>query len=216
MFKKILFAVAAFTMVAAGTAFSLRTVEDPGAWKGLTEEQIEKVKDGEVVLLDSDESEGDDEQKRFIKAAMIFDQPIDKVWSLFRKTESQHLYLPDLDKCTLVKRDDKGDLVDFHVKIAFVSIDYRINHHYDDDARHLWWHLDPEYDNDMKRVDGFWRLYKIDDEHTLARYGTNVEVSSLIPDFLMARLTRGNLPANMEACYKYIQSGGTYRKGDDD
>ncbi|HUT54874.1 MAG TPA: hypothetical protein VM658_15895, partial [bacterium] len=59
---------------------------------------------------------------------------------------------------------------------------------------------------------GFWRLYKIDGQHTLARYGTWVEVSSIIPDFLMERLTKSNLPVNMEAVYKYINSGGTFRK----
>ena len=67
-------------------------------------------------------------------------------------------------------------------------------------------------DNDMKRVDGFWRLYKIDEGHTLARYGTWVEVASFIPEFIMERLTRSNLPVNMEAVHKYIQSGGTYTK----
>jgi len=64
----------------------------------------------------------------------------------------------------------------------------------------------------MKRVDGYWRLYKIDDQHTLARYGTNVEVSSLIPNFVMEKLTKSNLPANMDACFKYFNSGGTWTK----
>lgn len=186
------------------------TVDDPEAWKGLTPEQIKKVKAGEIVILDEDTSGGED-QKRFIRAAMIFDQPIDKAYALFRATENQHRYLPDLDSCKLVKRDDKGDRVDFHVKLIF-DIDYRIHHHYDDANFHYWWHLDPEYDNDMKQVDGFWKLYKIDDKRTLGRYGTRVQVSSIIPQFIMTRLTKSNLPVAMEACYKYIQSGGTYTK----
>jgi hypothetical protein len=190
---------------------AIPTADEPAAWKGLTPEQIERVKKGEIVLLDKDTSEGGD-QERMIEAAMIFDQPIDKAWSVIRRTELQHRYLPDLDNCVLVKRDDKGDLVDFHVKIAMFTIDYRINHHYDDLNCHLWWHLDPGYDNDMKRVDGFWKLYKIDDAHTLARYGTRVEVISIIPDFIMERLTKSNLPVNMEAYYKNVQAGGTYTK----
>ncbi|MFO8058636.1 MAG: SRPBCC family protein [bacterium] len=188
------------------------TTDDPEAWKGLSKEQIKKVKSGEVVIMDQDTSEGGEDQKRFIRAAMIFDQPIDKAWKLVRQTEMQHRFLPDLKKCELVKRTEKGDRVDFHVEIAMFDIDYRVRHHYDDKNRHLWWHLDENYDNDMKRVDGFWKLYKLDENRTLARYGTKVEVMSFIPDFIMKRLTKSSLPANMKAYYKYVQSGGTYTK----
>jgi len=191
-------------------ARAIKTADDPEAWKGLTAEQIARVKKGEIVLLDKDTSEAG-QQKRMIEAAMIFDQPIEVAWKLFRKTELQDRYLPDLESCTLVSRDQKGDLVDFHVKLV-ININYRIHHVYDDENCYLHWGLDPGYDNDMKRVDGFWRLYKIDGQHTLARYGTWVEVSSIIPDFLMERLTKSNLPVNMEAVYKYINSGGTFRK----
>ncbi len=186
------------------------SADSPQAWEGLTEDQVKKVKAGEIVILDEDKSEGAD-QKRFIRAAMIFDQPLEKTWKLFKATEKQHRYLPDLDSCELVQRDDKGDKVDFHVKLI-LNIDYRIMHHYDEENYKLWWHLDPDFDNDMKQVDGYWQLFKLDDKRTLARYGTRVEVTSIIPEFVMKKLTRDNLPVNMEAAYKYIQSGGEYVK----
>jgi hypothetical protein len=187
------------------------TVDNPEAWKGLTPAQIARVKKGEVLILDQDTS-GSGEQKRFIRAAILFNQPIEKAWLLFRKTENQARYLPDLESNKLVSRDAKGDQVDFHVSLLGISIDYRIHHVYDDANCQLSWGLDPSYDNDMKRVDGFWHLYKYDDTHTLGRYGTQVEVMSFIPEFVMTRLTRSNLPVNMEAVKKYIDSGGTYIK----
>ncbi len=202
--------LAALALLPLHPARAVKTADDPEAWKGLTADQIARVKQGEVVLLDKDTSESG-KQKRMIEAAMIFDQPIEVAWKLFRETEAQDRYLPDLESCTLVSRNSKGDQVDFHVKLVF-NINYRIHHVYDDQDCYLHWGLDPGYDNDMKRVDGFWRLYKIDDTHTLARYGTWVEVSSFIPDFIMERLTKSNLPVNMQAVYKYIESGGTYRK----
>jgi hypothetical protein len=207
---KLVALLAALVVLPLMPARAIKTADDPEAWKGLTKDQIERVKKGEIVLLDKDTSEGG-QQKRMIEAAMIFDQPIAAAWKLFRQTENQARYLPDLESCTLVSRDAKGDQVDFHVKLV-ININYRIHHVYDDENCCLHWSLDPSYDNDMKRVDGFWRLYKIDDKHTLARYGTWVEVSSVIPDFLMERLTKSNLPVNMEAVYKYIQSGGTWVK----
>lgn len=208
--KKCLLFVALVSSLCFSAFAGVPTADDDDAWEGLTPEQIKKVKAGEIVLVDQDNSEGDD-QKRFIQAAMIFDQPIDDAWALFKKTELQHRYLPDLDSCELVSRDEDGDLVDFHVKLV-LDIDYRIKHEYDDDDYQLSWGLDPDYDNDMKRVDGYWHLYKVDDKRTLARYGTRVEVTSLIPDFVMVKLTEKNLPLNMDAAYKYIQSGGKYTK----
>jgi hypothetical protein len=199
-------------MLSSGpAALAVPSADDPEAWKDLTPEQIEKVKKGEIVLVDEDTSASAEEQTRFIQAAMIFNQPLEKVWELFKKTELQDRYLPDLEECTLVSRDEQGDRVDFHVKLV-LDIRYRIHHQYDNENCYLHWSLDPDYKNDMKRVDGYWRLYKLDDTHTLARYGTRVEVSSLIPEFIMVKLTRTNLPANMEACFKYIDSGGTYTK----
>ena len=187
------------------------TVDNPEAWKGLTPAQIAQIKKGQIVLLDQDTSGGSN-QSRFIRAAILFNQPIEKVWPLFRKTENQARYLPDLDSNTLVRRDAKGDLVDFHVVMAGIHIDYRIHHVYDDANCKLTWSLDPTFDNDMKRVDGYWFLYKNDATHTLARYGTQVQVASFIPDFIMKRLTKSNLPVNLEAVKKYIESGGTYTK----
>lgn len=205
-------ATRAFLLLAMAAMISaVPLASDPAAWKGLTPAQVEQVKKGQIVLMDQDTS-GSGDQKRFIQAAILFNQPIDKAWQLFRKTENQHRYLPDLDECKLVKRDAKGDLVDFEVELAGFEIEYRIHHVYDDANYKLSWGLDPSYDNDMKRVDGFWHLYKYSETQTLARYGTQVEVSSLIPEFIMKKLTRDNLPANMQAVKKYIESGGKWTK----
>ncbi len=203
--------VTVFLLLAA-SVHAVPDADDPEAWKGLSKEQIKEVKSGGIVIMDEDTSKEGGDQKRYIRAAMIFEQPIEKAWKLVRQTEMQHRFLPDLKKCELVKRTPEGDRVDFHVEIAMFDIDYRVHHHYDDENCHLRWHLDPEYDNDMKRVDGYWKLYKLDENRTLARYGTKVEVISIIPEFIMKRLTKSNLPVNMEAYYKYVQSGGTYTK----
>jgi hypothetical protein len=145
---------------------------------------------------------------------MIFNQPIDAAYKLFKATEKQDRYLPDLDSCKLVSRNAQGDQVDFHVKILMVSVDYRIHHVYDDANYYLHWSLDPSFDNDMREQAGYWRLYQINDKHTLARYGTRIQLSTMIPEFVMTTLTKTNLPSNLSAVKKYIDSGGTYTKPD--
>ena len=197
--------------IAVSLVAAAPTANDPQAWKGLTPDQVKKVKAGQIVILDQDTSQGD-QQKRFIQAAVIFSQPVDVVYKLFRQTETQARYLPDLESCKLISRNAKGDIVEFHVKILMMDIVYRIHHVYDDANCYLSWGLDPSFDNDIKQGDGYWRLFKYDDKHTLARYGTNVQVSSYIPAAVMDRLTKGNLPENLQAVKTYIDSGGTYRK----
>ena len=65
--------------------------DNPEAWKGLTQDQVKKVKAGEIVILDKNLSSSD-EAKRFIQTAMIFNQPIDAVWTLLSQTEKQEQY----------------------------------------------------------------------------------------------------------------------------
>jgi len=187
------------------------TADDPEAWAGLTPAQIERVKKGEIVVLDQDTS-SKDEQRRFIQAAMIFNQPIEKAWPLIRYPESQDRFMPNLDSLRLVSRDGGLDVMEFHTKVAMFTVDYQLIMHNDDAACHQWYSLDPSYPNDLKRDDGYWKLYKIDDHRTLARFGIRVQVSAWIPEFVMTRLTKSDLPRNMEAFFKYVDSGGTYTR----
>jgi len=187
------------------------TAESPEAWKGLSPEQIKKIKAGEIIILDKDQSSGD-EAKRFIQAAMIFNQPIEAAWNLFIQTEKQEQYLPRLYDSPLVERYATWDKVDFYVKFAFIDIKYRVKHNYDNEQFYFYWALDPSYKNDLNHLEGYWRLYKVDDTHTLARYGTIVMLSELIPKSIMEEMTRRDLPESMQAVKKYIDSGGSYAK----
>jgi hypothetical protein len=195
----------------SGLATAVPRAGDPAAWQGLTPEQVQRVKKGEIVILDQDTS-ANDEQKHFIQAAMIFNQPIEKAWPLIRIPENQDRFMPGLDSCRLVNREKTVEVMEFHTKVAMFNIDYQLIMHNDDSNCHQWYRLDPSYPNDLKRDDGYWKLYKLDDQHTLARFGIRVQVSSWIPEFVMERLTKSDLPRNMNAFFKYVDSGGTYTK----
>jgi len=187
------------------------TTDDPKAWAGLTAEQVAKVKAGEMVILQEDQSQGK-EQKRLIRCAMAFDQPIDKVWSLLTQDERQDEYLPGLNKCTLVKREATQDWVDFFVKVVFFKVTYRVNHRYDPEHYYMNWGLDPSFKNDLNHLEGFWQLYAMPDGRTLARYGTKVIPASFLPESIQDYLTRRSLPENLDAVRKWINSGGAYHK----
>jgi len=181
------------------------------AWEGLTPGQISRIKAGQIVILGKDQSKGKEAQ-RFIQAAMIFDQPVDTVWKLFRQTDRQAQYLPRLDKAVTVEDQGSWNKVDFLVKFALIKIDYRVQHNFEPDHYYFYWSLDPGYKNDLKHLEGYWKLFRVDENHTAARYGTIVNTSNLIPKSIQGYLTRKDLPASLEAVKKYINSNGEYKK----
>ncbi len=204
-----MFLVLAAFGAAAGPPPGAPTDKDPAAYRGMSAEQIARVKQGEIVILDRPEKV---EGRSMITAAFIFDQDIDTVWSLMTQGWRQEEYLPRLQRSKLYKKWDGGDQIEFHVEILGIGIDYRILGTRDKSHYYSHWKLDPDFDNDMKEVSGYWRFYWIDGHHTLARYGTWVQTGFGIPDFIQEYLTKKDLPSALAAQKKWVDSGGTWRK----
>jgi len=211
MKRRLLWLIPVCILLAIGLMGAELTVNFKDGWDGLSPDQIKRLKDGQVVILDKDQSQGV-ELQRFIQAAMIFNQPIDTAWALFRQTERQEQYLPRLYKVTVVEEHPTWNKNDFFVKFSFINIIYRVQHNFQPEKYYFYWTLDPGYKNDLKHLEGYWKLYKLDDKHTLARYGTIVNTSDLIPKSIQEYLTKQDLPESMNAVKKYIDSNGAFAK----
>ncbi len=202
-----------FTLTARGDEFvKLSSPPLPAkALEGLSITDIANLEAGRIVVLKQDSGEGKD-KKSLILASLLFDQPIDKVWSMLKQTDRQKEYLPHLREATIVQGNDDGNITQFLLKIMFFNIRYRVDHSFDNKAYRLSWHLDPKYKNDLKELYGYYHLYKVDDTHTLARYGSRVDIGMLVPEFIEDALTRKDLPTALGNVKKWIDSGGTFRK----
>lgn len=211
MKRRILWLIPACLLIAGSLVAKVPTVSFKDGWDGLNPDQVKRLKEGKVVILDKDQSKGS-EMQRFIQAAMILNQPVDKCWAIFRQTQKQEQYLPKLYKVTTVEEHPNWNKEDFFVKVSFVNIKYRVQHNFEPDKYYFYWALDPSYNNDLKQLEGYWKLFKLDDKHTLARYGTIVNTSDLIPKTIQEFMTKQDLPESMDAVKKYIDSGGTYAK----
>lgn len=201
--------MAADTAKPAGPPPGAKTDKDPEACKGLTAEQIELLKKGEVVILDKPENV---EGRQMITAALIFDQGIDTVWSLLTQGWRQEEYLPNLKRSKLIEKWDGGDKIRFHVEMLYVGIDYQILGTRDKSQYYSHWKLDPDFKNDMKEISGYWRFYWMDANHTLARYGTWVEVGVWIPDAVQEYMIKRDLPSALGMQKRFVDSGGTWQK----
>jgi hypothetical protein len=73
------------------------------------------------------------------------------------------------------------------------------------------WALDPRFDNDLARFEGFWEFYPMKDGGTLGRFGTRVDAGAAVPAFMQRDLTRRNVVKTMGDCRKWVDSNGTWR-----
>lgn len=179
------------------------------AYLGISAEQIEQMKKGEIVVLSAP---SDYLGLRLITAAMILDKNIDEVWALLTQPWRQEEYIPGLHSSALVEDWENGCLVDFKARVLVLIFDYRVRHTFEKDSYYSHWELDPDYNNNMKTASGFLRFYWIDKNHTLVRYGTLVEPRFFVPPELNEFLTRQSLPDALGSVKKWVDSGGTYRK----
>ena len=187
------------------------TDKHPEAYQGLSQQDLAKLNKGEIVIL-KDIGHEESTSKGFIKAAMIVNQPIDKVYSLMAQDWRQAEYVPYLEKMFVVQKFPDGNLDEEELKILIVTLHFRVRWYHEPQKFAFHWNLDPDFKNDLKRLEGFWKFYYLDDNRTLCRYGTVSETGFGIPKSVQDFLTRKDLPKALEAQKLWLESGGNYRK----
>ncbi len=197
--------------IQAGPPKGAPTDLDPKAYQGLSSQDLERLRKGELVFINDFSSE-QSTSKGMVQAAIIFNQPIDTVWTLMAQGWRQEEYLPNVDRTILAKKLPDGDIIENRLKILFVKINFWVRGYHYPDRYYVRWTLAPGYKNDMKRLEGFWQYYYVDDTHTLARYGTITETGFGVPTRIQEYLTKRDLPTSLGRLKFWVDSGGTYRK----
>jgi hypothetical protein len=169
-------------------------------------ERREALLEERLVLLPSDgQAEGQ------VEALVLFAQPADRVWELLLARERQREYRPELTSLAVVEQTGDGVVEEQHLKIAFLSVAYRLRDRFDAGTRTITWQLDPSFESTLEHVSGYWELHPLDAERTLARFGTRVSVSAAVPGFLQNGITRKNVPESLENTRQWVDSNGRWR-----
>jgi hypothetical protein len=181
----------------------------PGGTKGLSTEQEEDLAEGKIVFSTTDtKREG---KNTLVEAALVFDKPPAYVWELLYRTEDQINFLEEVEELEIIKKEELEDNLEFKLEILFLTFVYRVIHHFDEDAYHIYWGLDPSFENDLLDLRGFWKLHPYGEGRTLARYGSHVSVKNA-PRWIEALFKKRGVEKSLVAVRKYVNSGGTYRK----
>jgi hypothetical protein len=181
----------------------------PDGTKGLSTEQQGDLADGKIVFSTTDtKGKG---KSALIEAAGVFDKPPEYVWELLYRTEDQVKFLDEVDEIEIVKKEALQDNLELKLEIIFLTVVYRVIHHFDEDDLHIYWGLDPSFENDLLDLRGFWKLHPYGEGRTLARYGSHVSINN-VPGWVEALFKRRGVKKSLIAVRKYVNSGGTYRK----
>jgi hypothetical protein len=166
----------------------------------------EDLLENRLVLLPSDGlPEGQ------VEALVLFAQPPEKVWGLLLQRERQHEYRPELTTIRVVERNGTEVVEEAHLKIAFLSVAYRLRDRFDPVTHTMTWELDPAFESTLQHVSGYWELHPLDGGLTLARFGARVSVSPAVPRFLQSGITRKNVPETLENTRQWVDSDGRWR-----
>jgi hypothetical protein len=169
-------------------------------------ERRDELLEERLVLLPSDGlPEGQ------VEALVLFERPADRVWELLLARERQREYRPELTVLEVVEQTADGVVEEQHLKIAFLSVAYRLRDRFDAGTRTITWQLDPSFESTLEHVSGYWELHALDGERTLARFGTKVSVSAAVPGFLQNGITRKNVPDSLENTRQWVDSDGRWR-----
>ncbi len=166
---------------------------------------IQQFESEGLVMLEGASAEG------HVRALVRFEQPRRRVIRLLSQTARHHEFRPELKSIESHGWDESGSLETHRMRIMFMNINYRLRNHFDWEGNRIWWELDPDFDNGLEVVQGFWELFEIDDRNTLGRFGTKVNVAASLPSWVQDVVTRKKVPAAMKNVKRWVDTDGKYR-----
>jgi hypothetical protein len=155
------------------------------------------------VVLDRATRASDDGS---VIAYVLFRQPVARVLALLTDGARQMEWRPDLASVSTLERSERERLDEVQMRVLFTSLTYRVRYRLD--ATRITWTLDPRFDNDLRRFEGFWELEEVSPERTLGRFGTQVDAGQALPAAMQRRLTRRSVERTMESCRRWVDAAG--------
>jgi hypothetical protein len=167
-----------------------------------------KLESERVVVLDA---ASEPHLAGFVVALAIFSRPRRDVVELVSQSARQAEYRPELTSVAVISDGAQERVDEHHLSILFKDVAYRLRYRRDPETDRIEWALDPGFDNDLERLDGFWEFYDLPGERTLGRFGSRVDVGPAFPDFVQQRLSRQTVIRTVENCRQWVDAHGEWR-----
>jgi hypothetical protein len=171
-------------------------------------ELVERLFEKKMLLVEVTKNEG--EGTLFV-AYVLFEQPRRRVVQLLTQPGRQKEYRPELRHLEVVETGPDTRVDEHRLKIMFTNVVYRLRVRRDRATERLSWHLDPSFDNDLRRMEGFWELHEPGEDRTQGRFGAIVDVGRAVPRVLQDALSRKTVRRTVENTRKWVDSDGRWR-----
>jgi hypothetical protein len=145
-----------------------------------------------------------------VTGLVIFSKPVGRVMQLLAQTGRAGEFRPELESDRTVATYPDGTLQEEGIRILFTRITYFLRYRVDFAAHRIAWQLDAGHPSQLRRVDGYWELFDMDDDQTLGRFAVHVDVGP-VPAFLEDYATRKSVPATIDNARRWIDSDGRWR-----
>jgi hypothetical protein len=180
---------------------------------GLAEAELNAALRGEVALRTETFTTATGQSAGRGVGAIVIDRSVPEVWAVVSRYEDKAEYQPRLKTVTVLERQLGRLRVKMEIDAALMTARYTGWFSLDDAAHTIHWSLDrAATDNNIRDVDGEYRLFEVSRSRTLLVYRTFVDTGRSVPKWIQDFMTRKSIPNLLGAIKKRVESGGTYRK----
>ena len=141
------------------------------------------------------------------QALLTFERPIERVSSLLGQTERQMEFRKHLKQAATLAVFQDGALQRQRIRYGFFDLVVHLRYVVDAAGRRIQWALDDRFENDLRRLNGYWELHPLSESRTLARFGSRVELRLPAPVIVQREATRRDI----ERVQRWVNSEGAWR-----
>jgi hypothetical protein len=172
-----------FAAITAGAG--AETADKAGAEKAKRKERLEK---GEIVIniLRHPKSGA-----YLPTGECLVEATVDEAWRVITDFDSFGKVLPNVVYYKPACWKGGKLLVDCRVKVALISMDYRLSYVIDEGGHTTYWSY---VSGPIRDADGYWRVEPYDEGRILATYTTTVDAGRAVPAFVERALSKSTFP----------------------
>lgn len=141
-------------------------------------------------------------------ALVYFSQSRQRVLELLSQTARQSEFLSH--EIISRHREVYKSIDEHRMRVLFTRVLYQVRNTWNPNQWTISWSLDPEYDNSLRMLRGYWYLHSYK-EGTLGVYGSKVDVGPIVPMPIQSALTNNKLRRVVMHFRYWVDSDGNYR-----
>ncbi len=145
--------------------------------------------------------------------AILIARPAADVWAVVSRYDDRAEYIARLRKVTVREKTVDALRCTMEVDFPLKTLRYTAWYRLDPERLRVSWKLDASApDNDVRDVEGDWRVYEAGPSRALLVYRTYVDLGRLVPGFARRKIATRSIPDLLRGIRMRVESGGTWRK----